>query len=211
MGKKENLIAFHRENIINAATEIFYKKGFEATTIEDISKKAEYSRRTIYTYFKNKEEILQSIVLNGLIELKITLSSVIIKDEFFIEKFYLICNAMKKYHQDYYFSFNAVEQTKTSDIDMSEISQIALKIFSIGSEINKLLESYIKGGIDEGMVLDNINIKATVYILWANISSLITLTETKGKFISKELSMTEDNFYNYGFTQILNIILKERL
>jgi AcrR family transcriptional regulator len=57
----------HRRNqILNAAKEIFMSKGLRAATMEDIAGKAELSPGTIYTYFKNKEELYAVLNLIGL-------------------------------------------------------------------------------------------------------------------------------------------------
>jgi len=49
------------QNILSSALKIFGKKGFENTTISEISKTAKISDATIYEYFSSKEEILFSI------------------------------------------------------------------------------------------------------------------------------------------------------
>ncbi len=46
-----------RAAIINTAMKIFLKKGLSNTTMEEIAEKAEYSKATLYLYFKNKEEL----------------------------------------------------------------------------------------------------------------------------------------------------------
>ena len=51
----------------------------------------------------------------------------------------------------------------------------------------------------------------TVYVLWSYISSLLTLTKTKGRFLSDFLSLSQDEFMEYGFRQIINSILVERI
>ena len=51
--KKEML----KEKILTAAREIFLNEGYEATTIEQIAKKAEVGLGTAYNYFKSKEEL----------------------------------------------------------------------------------------------------------------------------------------------------------
>ncbi len=43
--------------IITAARKTFIAKGYSSTTMEDIAKESELSRRTLYLYFKSKEEI----------------------------------------------------------------------------------------------------------------------------------------------------------
>ncbi len=56
--EKENRI----EQIRDSAASVFYEKGFEATTMEDIAGRAEISKATIYIYFKSKEDLYYSLV-----------------------------------------------------------------------------------------------------------------------------------------------------
>ena len=51
-----------RERLIKAAIDLFYKKGYPATTIRDIGNKANISTSVIYHYFKDKEEMLFEII-----------------------------------------------------------------------------------------------------------------------------------------------------
>ena len=51
-----------RERLIKAAIDLFYKKGYPATTIRDIGNKANISTSVIYHYFQDKEEILFEII-----------------------------------------------------------------------------------------------------------------------------------------------------
>ncbi len=50
-----------RQNIINAAKQLFSEKGYAATGLREIAEKAGVSLGNIYNYFKNKEEIFCSI------------------------------------------------------------------------------------------------------------------------------------------------------
>lgn len=52
------------QEIIQAAVEVFISRGFGATTFEDIASAGDFSRSTIYLYFKSKEEILRAYVHN---------------------------------------------------------------------------------------------------------------------------------------------------
>lgn len=54
-----------RENILNAAIELFLEHGIKKTTIRRIADKIEYTPGNIYTYFKNKNEIIYAIHQRG--------------------------------------------------------------------------------------------------------------------------------------------------
>ena len=59
--RKNREKAARREQIQDAAKELFFSKGFNATTMEDIANKEELSVATLYSYFKNKEELYASL------------------------------------------------------------------------------------------------------------------------------------------------------
>lgn len=47
-----------RKRILKASRKLFSSKGYEDTMIEDIAKRAEVSKATVYNYFPNKESLL---------------------------------------------------------------------------------------------------------------------------------------------------------
>jgi AcrR family transcriptional regulator len=49
------------EEIIRVATQCFSERGYQATTVEEIAARVDISRVTFYTYFENKEALLQTI------------------------------------------------------------------------------------------------------------------------------------------------------
>jgi len=50
-----------REEILDAARTLFVKEGYESVSIRKIADKVEYAPGTIYLYFRDKAEILDSI------------------------------------------------------------------------------------------------------------------------------------------------------
>jgi len=56
------LISARRSQILDAATQVFAKKGFHRATIKDVAKAAKIADDTIYNYFKNKTALLLGIL-----------------------------------------------------------------------------------------------------------------------------------------------------
>ena len=50
------------EEILEAALELFAEKGFAATRMNDVAKKAGISKGTLYLYFESKEAIFRAVV-----------------------------------------------------------------------------------------------------------------------------------------------------
>lgn len=209
--KKENVAALHRETIMDAAEKLFLEKGVIATTIDDISKSSEYSRRTIYAYFESKEDILYHIIARGLSALKENIEAAIESSSDFIKQYSAICDAMKEYHMNSPQSFESVNQANTKNIDLSAIPPVITQIFSLGTEINAALADFIESGKKGGIVREEVQTVKTVYIIWSSISSLFSLVQSKGIFLEKEFSTTQADFLEYGYKQIINSIIIEQM
>ncbi|MGP2655501.1 TetR/AcrR family transcriptional regulator [Malaciobacter sp. WC5094] len=61
MRKTRTLNQEKKEAILKAAIEEFFIKGYDASSMDSISKNANVSKATVYNHFKNKEELLLSI------------------------------------------------------------------------------------------------------------------------------------------------------
>lgn len=51
-----------RQKLIEVARELFAHKGLESTTMNDIAAASGRGRRTLYTYFRSKEEIYYAVI-----------------------------------------------------------------------------------------------------------------------------------------------------
>jgi AcrR family transcriptional regulator len=57
-GRRERKRRQTRERIEQAAMTLFLERGFDATTIEDITEAADVSKRSFFDYFPSKEEVV---------------------------------------------------------------------------------------------------------------------------------------------------------
>lgn len=51
-----------KAELVDVARNLFAKKGLEETTMNDIAEASKRGRRTLYTYFKNKEDIYFAVI-----------------------------------------------------------------------------------------------------------------------------------------------------
>jgi AcrR family transcriptional regulator len=64
MSPKQDVSEQRRAQIIDAATTVFAKFGFNKARMDDIAKESELSKGALYLYFKSKEEIFEKILDN---------------------------------------------------------------------------------------------------------------------------------------------------
>ena len=209
--KKEAIASFHREQILKAAERLFTEKGYDQTTIADISKEAGYSRRTIYAYYESKEDMLHHIIETGLQALKEDIKNAMKGNDDFLGQYKAICMAMSRYQRECPYSAENVNRANTTNLDETDISDTVKRILLFGEEINRVLADFIEKGKKDGMVRQDTVPELTVYVLWSGITSLFSLVQTKGQYISGHYSISDKEFLEYGLKQLINSILEERI
>ena len=68
--RKEWEKAQREKRIVDIARDVFIARGFEKTSIPAVADAAGYNKRTIYLYFKDKEDLFMAVVLHCLILLR---------------------------------------------------------------------------------------------------------------------------------------------
>ena len=78
--KEAMAVSKTREKLVDVARQLFAKMGVENTTMNDIAMASQKGRRTLYTYFKSKEEIYLAVVESELDILSDTMRRVVGED-----------------------------------------------------------------------------------------------------------------------------------
>ena len=55
----------NKKFILKAAERVFARKGYGTTTVDDIAEEAQFSKATLYKYFRSKGEIFLEVILNS--------------------------------------------------------------------------------------------------------------------------------------------------
>ena len=89
-----------RQLLVDVARQLFAKKGLENTTMNDIAVASKKGRRTLYTYFKSKEDIYSAVIASELERLSDKLDEVAAKkiqpQDKIIELIYTHLNMIKE-------------------------------------------------------------------------------------------------------------------
>ncbi len=59
-----------KEIVINTARELFTKYGYKKVSMDEIAQKAKVTKKTIYTYFKDKQELFSYFIFEELESIK---------------------------------------------------------------------------------------------------------------------------------------------
>lgn len=68
MDKRKKKIMHRKNEFADAAQHLFFTKGYEKTTMEEIADFAGYTKMTLYSYFQSKDEIYIVVFIRSLVE-----------------------------------------------------------------------------------------------------------------------------------------------
>lgn len=86
-----------RKMILDAATKSFAQFGYKATTMELVAKIANVGKGTIYTFFRDKEELFEEILSNALKEMVDVIEHEIRQDDTFSQKLFRVMDLLMEF------------------------------------------------------------------------------------------------------------------
>lgn len=209
MGEKrqQDRIRYNKTNIIETAKQLFTEKGIEETTMADIAKIADYSKSTIYVYFKSKDEIYHHILLEYMSKLRDGVKKCIEKHTGAIERYYGICGTLiELYDSNPLFFEGLLAKIEVNEEAIAD-EPVLGEIYAVGEEINEIIGSFLQDGIKEKVVRADIKIIPTVLMMWASLCENIIMADKKKEYIALRMQMSKEEYLQYTFDILLKSIL----
>ena len=138
-----------RHEILIAATKSFTLFGYKATTIEQVAKIANVGKGTIYTFFKNKEELFQEVVFHLIGEMKRETDQLIDVNASFMQNAHTALMKMLQFRERHLLFAKLIDEERA--LGTPEVQQMLLKI---ESEIISYVSMRIRNGIAKDEVID---------------------------------------------------------
>ncbi len=164
-----------RNEIINSAERVFFSKGIENSTMDEIAEDAELSKGTLYLYFKSKEELFHAICgragkkLLGMFEESIKdKKSGLLKVKSIGQAFY----DFSQIYPEYYEVIKRADSMKVCDC---ENLHEAKKAKEQGEETLGLLKKCVNEGINDGSIRSELDTEITSIMLYGMSKGVIQI------------------------------------
>jgi AcrR family transcriptional regulator len=138
-----------RATIIAAAAALFKEKGFEATTVDDIARKADIDRASIYYYYKGKKELFREMVQEAMTGNVLMAEQIAASADPASTKLALLIEGLfESYerHYPYLFVFVQVDMAKI----LHERSAWSGAIRALSRRFDHAITAMVQQGIDDG-------------------------------------------------------------
>jgi AcrR family transcriptional regulator len=196
-----------KNDIIDAAERVFFDKGHEIATMDDVANEAELSKGTLYLYFKNKEDLYLAIHLRGNKILHTLIEKAVKNNKSGIEKTRSVGAAYVEYFQKYPDYFNAMLYYESHDIDFADQNSVAAECLVEGKTTMDFLIDSIENGIKDGTIRPDIDPVKTALCLWGQTTGILQIASLKEKnILSKHFSTSAQELIDYNFNLIYHAL-----
>ena len=196
-----------KSDIVDAAERIFFEKGYENATMDDVANEAELSKGTLYLYFKNKEDLYLAIHLRGNKILHSLFENAVKNIKTGIEKTRSIGKAYVEFFIKYPKYFNAMLYYESHDIDFADQDSVAAACLIEGKATLELLIESIVTGIKDGSIRSDIDPVKTALNLWGQTTGVLQIASLKEKIIlAKHFSISAQEVIDYNFDLIYHAL-----
>lgn len=195
---RKSQIKKNRAIILKAAKELFFKRGFYNTTMEEIARYSGLDRRTLYNHFKNKEDILASLISEIITRIGEIYNDIDLSGIPPIKKLKTLALQLLDVYMENSELLNIFKRGANKKQEMA-ISVFMMENIITYKEIEARLVQIIKDAQDEGVVIDihpyilaglfNEMILRSVFV-WHNYNKDLT----KDDIINNIIKVLEEGF-----------------
>ncbi len=202
--RKEREKELRSESIIDAAERIFFSKGFEHATMNDVAEEAELSKGALYLYFHSKNELCMAILQRSLHILKEIFELLLNKKDLTgIEKFPKLAElfiTFAKEHPNHYDSLLSYREHREN---CPATGKIIKSTIEENKNINNIISNIIKMGQADKTIKKDIDAEKLSLALWGNFTGIMPSSILNEKTI---LNFNPKNIIEYHFELLLNAI-----
>lgn len=204
--RKQKEQAQRRKAILDSAREVFFDKGFMSATMDDIASGCDLAKGTIYLYFKSKEDLYISLMVEGLRLLRDDLNT--IRDLPFsadrllgeiLRVYFAFYEKNPKYFRMMFLSSQPDVRERVCDELLRECLDCAVGCMQI---LNDIIEKGARSG-----VFRKVNSWTFAIILWTTINGIIMQYEQDPLYRCEILKVTMGELLEQGLDLALKGLL----
>lgn len=159
---KEREKAQRREYIVDAAEKLFFAKGYDNVSMNDIAAAVGMNKATLYLYFENKDSLFFAVALRGARLMNELFQNAMARGNTGIEKLTEIGQAYFDYHRQYADYYKLFGQLTRLDPGQSEEGREFMQLMQ---DQMMIMCRSIKAGAEDGTIRKDIDPMAMAIFL----------------------------------------------
>ncbi len=202
--RREREKQIRRESILDAAEEIFFNKGVDNSSMDEVASRAELSKGTLYLYFKNKDELYHGIVHRGLTILLEMFQKVSENRKSGLERMEDLGREYYRFAEEFSDYALAMLHHEKTGIDCTTLEENPnlMACNTDGNRIFGIMQGIIAEGITDGSINSELDPVKLSMVLWAHSSGIMNLIQMKGDLLKHISGVDKESIMNYSLEVI---------
>lgn len=207
--RKEREKELRRDEIVRAATKVFFEKGLQNATMDEIADLAELSKGTIYLYYKSKEDLYLAVMNVGSTILFEMFDRAVAKAPSTIERLLILADTYKAFfsqHRNYFRMFHFLQNQqlhKQVSPEMREISRLHQQ------RVWDLAVGILRRGVEEGLLRRDIDPAEMAVVLWSATNSLLMQIDYQHEHWKHSLGIDIERVLSHSTNLLLEAIMTD--
>ena len=164
-----------RQDIILAAEKVFFSKGIQTATVDEVAEAAELSKGTIYLYFKDREEIIAALFSRGMALLRDMMVEAASKCKGSIKKIRALGKVYLDFAKRHPGHFALMLEKELHRFDVDENRPEAIACIQAGLQLLTMLKMILIEGIQEGAIRKDVDPAQLALIIWGELHGVIAI------------------------------------
>lgn len=202
--RKEREREMRRNEIVDAAEKLFFSRGYENVTMDDIAKELEMARATLYLSFKNKEDIYAAIAIRASKIVSGMFRGLNQKGMTGLEKIRSVGSLYYEFYEKYTGYYIAYYHTGMFDPagspDLEELKMTRINSF-------RTVVETVKEGIRDGTIRDDIDPEAATLIMLSMSNNALNLSPVTRMYMDN-YGLTHEELYKRTMDMMLRSIAR---
>lgn len=151
-----------RDQILEGAKRVFMKAGFDAATMNDITREAQVSKGTIYVYFNNKEDLFAALIERERTRLVASIRSALSGDAPVRETLLQFGGTFASH----VLGQSSIKAMRTVVGVIERMPKLATRFFTTGPEsVKSVIEAYLQQQVEAGTLeIDDVALAAMQFL-----------------------------------------------
>jgi AcrR family transcriptional regulator len=208
--RKEREKEHRREEILSAAQAVFFEKGLQNSTMDEIAESAELSKGTLYLYYKSKEDLYLSVMVRGMGILREMFGEAVALASNPIDALQRIGDTYYRFfleHRSYYRMFHFFEHPQ---VHKQVSADIRTSCTTENHRIWDLIISVIQKGTDEDLIRVDLLPPELAVLLWSSANAIMMRIEDEQGFWKTRLNIELEHVLFKSNALLLEAIMTDK-
>lgn len=208
--RKEREKEHRREEILDAAQKVFFEKGLQSSTMDEIAEAAELSKGTLYLYYKSKEDLYLAVMIRGMDVLHDIFTEAINDKDDPIKSIQSLLNAYTTFfhiHRNYFRMFHFFQHPQfhrqVSEDMMESCTRSNQRVWGLALGV-------IERGIQRGLLRHDILPEEIALLLWSNANAIMMRIDYEAEYWHKNFNINLNHMLQKSSSLILEAVMSER-